>query len=70
MSLDCYLRRENNQQCVITYGYTDNLSALAVVPFWDYLRFVIFFDTCGLLTVTYNIQDLPHIVCRLLSSPL
>ena len=40
MSLDCYFRRENNQQCDIKYEYADNVSTLAVVPFRDYLRFV------------------------------
>lgn len=40
MSFDCYFRRENNQQRDITYKYTDDVSALAVVPFRDYLRFV------------------------------
>jgi hypothetical protein len=40
MSLDCYFRRENNRQFDITYEYADNVSALAVVPFWDYFRFV------------------------------
>ena len=29
-----------------------------------------FFNTCGLLTMTYNIQDLPHIVRQILSRPL
>ena len=28
------------------------------------------FNTCGLLTMTYDIQDLPHIVCQLRSRPL
>jgi hypothetical protein len=40
MSLDCYFRRKNNRQCDITYEYTDNVSALAVVPFGDCSRFV------------------------------
>ena len=40
MSLDCYFRCENNQQCDITYEYADIVSALAVVPFRDYFRFV------------------------------
>ncbi len=65
---DCYFQRENIQQCDITWihGHFDNVSVLAVMPLWDY----IFFNTCGLLTMTYNIQDLPQIVYQLLCRPL
>ena len=28
-----------------------------------------FFNTCDLLTMTYSIRDLPHIVCQILSRP-
>ena len=40
MSLDCYFRRENNHLYDIVNEYANNVSALTVVPFWDYFRFV------------------------------
>jgi hypothetical protein len=71
MPLDCYFRRENNQKCDITYEYTDNVFALAVVPFWDRFRFVflqyLWSPDHDLHDLQY--QDLPHIVRQLNSFP-
>lgn len=53
---------------LIKHEYTD-VSALPVVPFRDCFRCV-FLQYLWTPAVTYNIQDLPHIVCQFPSNPL